>query len=212
MRRPPFSLPWKDGLDVFAQEGRTGITVACISAEYQGKRLGTYISKDGVPEMGAVEEPAIAYITLLSPPASVKLEQPEGGLYHTDNGGNGKDITLSWTADDLDVENGGGQFELYIAGGALENPISETDLKGGVTQDGDTHSYTLHVQDVKPDIGAPTSYRDSYIISPSRSRTPLTPPKPTTAMCCMSTPRTFWTSCWTTGRSKPMAAATPCPT
>ena len=130
MRRPPFSLPWKDGLDVFAQEGRTGITVACISAEYQGKRLGTYISKDGVPEMGAVEEPAIAYITLLSPPVSVKLEQPEGGLYHTDNGGNGKDITLSWTADDLDVENGGGQFELYIAGGALENPISETDLKG----------------------------------------------------------------------------------
>ena len=158
-----FTIPWDEGLDTFYNEERTGLIVACISAEYQEKRLGTYINENGVPEMGEGEEPAIAYITLLSPPASVKLDQPAGGLYQTDGGGNGKDITLSWTADNLDVKNGGGQFELYIAGG--EKTISETDLTGGVTQDGNTYSYTLNVPAVTPETGDPASYRDAYTVT-----------------------------------------------
>lgn len=47
-----FDIPWDEGLDTFYNEERTGLIVACVSAEYQGKRLGTYINENGVPEMG----------------------------------------------------------------------------------------------------------------------------------------------------------------
>lgn len=156
-----FPVPWEGGLDqLYAEDERKAAVL--VSTEYQGELLGMRFEGDELKFSEEMEIPSWAFITMLSPPASVTLAQPADGLYQTDDGGNGKSITLNWTTENLDAEQGG-QFELYIAGG--DTPISETDLNNGVTQDGNAYSYTLDIPAVTPDAGDPASYRDAYTIT-----------------------------------------------
>lgn len=155
------TIPWKDALEHIYQEGGRSATVK-ISAIYEGKSYGSYWND----ELDHAEE-ATAVISMTSQPASVVLDEPEGGLYQTD-GGSGKGITLTWTVPHLDTtEVGGGRFELYIAGGGLETPVSVTTVdESGVSYDEatGTYSYTLNVPAVEL-TDDPTSYRDSYTIT-----------------------------------------------
>lgn len=156
-----FSVPWEDGLKTLYEDQSLRKVAVFVSTEYNGELLGMRF-KDGNLEVSESDGYAPIVITMLSPPASVTLTRPTDGLYQTDNDGQGRAIPLSWTAENLDVENGG-QFELYIAGG--DTPISETDLSNGVTQDDDTFSYTLNVPAVTTDMGDPASYRDAYTVT-----------------------------------------------
>jgi len=143
------TVPWKDGLEkIYKQDERSATVV--ITADFAGKTYG--------------DTDATATISMISQPASVTLDEPGGGLYQTDRGGD-KSVTLTWKVPHLDTtDSGGGKFELYIAGGSLKTPIVETGL-GDVTNDGETYSYTLNVPKVVTDPNDPTSYRDSYSIT-----------------------------------------------
>lgn len=184
-----FTIPWEGGLEKLYEKDLRKAAVL-VSTEYDGQMMGWHAEEDKqgenrlvvdgilVTDIPNVDDPdyddydgpfpenySFAYITMLSPPASVTLEKPEGGLYQTDNNGQDQNITLSWTAENLDVENGG-KFELYIAGG--EDPISEASLsEDGVSYDETTktYSYTLNVPAVEPTAGDPASYRDAYTIT-----------------------------------------------
>ncbi len=159
-----FSIPWDDLKTIYDGTTNNRKAVVFISTEYDGKLLGARRTEDTLEFEEGMSGAPWVIITLLPPPASVTLEKPADGLYQTDDGGNGKSITLNWTAKNLDAENGG-KFELYIAGG--DTPISETSLsENGVTKTGDdTYSYTLNVPEVEPDAGDPSSYRDAYTIT-----------------------------------------------
>lgn len=144
------TVPWAGVLEkLYADNARSATLV--VTAEYNGK---TYGGAD-----------ATSAIQMTSQPASVVLAEPEDGLYQTD-GGEGRTVPLTWTVPHLDTtQAGGGQFELYIAGGGLDGPIVETTVDGAVAQSGETYSYTLNVPAVELDTSDPTSYRDAYTIT-----------------------------------------------
>ena len=149
------TIPWRDALESIYQAGGRSATVK-ISAIYEGKSYGSYWND----ETDHADE-ATAVISMTSQPASVILNEPEGGLYQTD-GGTGKAIALNWTLEHLDSVTGG-QFELYVAstnkGFGTDGILSVTgaDL-------GNAGTYTLDVPAVEL-TEDPTSYRDSYTVT-----------------------------------------------
>ena len=153
------TIPWEQLKGIYENDERAA--VVAVSAKYNGVTYGSYMD-----EQQNWYNSATATIKMTSQPASVTLHEPDDGLYQTD-GGSGKNIDLTWEIPNLDLTTeGGGQFELYIAGGDLKEPIVKTQADVGqeVTGSGEKYSYTLEVQAVKL-TGDPTSYRDSYTIT-----------------------------------------------
>lgn len=152
------TIPWAGVLEEIYNQTARSATVE-IWAEYAGKKYGTYYDETQTK----LSDTATAVITMISQPASVTLFEPEEGLYQTDSGGR-KSIPLSWKVPNLDTVTGG-QFELYIAGGGLDEAIRETTVGPNVTLEGDTYHYTLTVPAVELDSSDASSYRDSYTIT-----------------------------------------------
>ncbi len=103
-----------------------------------------------------------AKITLSSPPAVIKLSEPES-LYLTDNS---KSVDIAWTIDNFDCYSSGEDnlFRLYIT--KNDECVYESFNTPGTGVNGSyTGKYTLKLADVKTSKDEPTSYRDIYTVS-----------------------------------------------
>ena len=148
------TIPWKDLAAIYDEDERY-FTVT-VYAEYQGEKYGTYPKDDGT--FGG--NTATAVVKMISRPAAVVLDLPDGGLYQTD-GGSGKKLTLTWQLNNFDTVGDGAGFELYVAS---TNKNFGTLTVDTVTE-GLKEEYTLELPAVALDPNNPTSYRDSYTIT-----------------------------------------------